>query len=299
MRSLNPDPVLPSGVAVDFGGTKIAAARLEHGRIIESERMQTDGDASVAEQIAAIGDLLAGLQLRADEAVGVALSGRVSRDGDWFAVNTDTLSQVVSVPLQEILSDQLGRRVTVQNDAIAAALGEYAFGAGRGSRNMAFVTVSTGVGGGIILNGRPLISDSGLAGHMGFTTTRVSSGTCGSGRRQTVESVASGRAIAAQAAALGHPGLDARAVFEAHLAGAGWASTLIEQSASVVAELSANLKSLLDLERIVLGGSIGTAQGYIDLVRQALSCEPRLFQPEIVPVELGANSALLGVLIDR
>ena len=298
MRRLNPNLALPSGVAVDFGGTKIAAARIEAGRIVESGKLRTDGDASVAEQISAIGVLLEKLKLRPEEKVGVALAGRVSRNGDWFAVNTETLSKVDCVPLRTIMSEKLGREVTVQNDATAAAIGEYVAGAGQGTNSMAFVTVSTGVGGGIILDGRPLISESGLAGHVGFTTTRVTSGICGSGRMQTVESVASGRAIAALADIQGHAGLDAKVVYEAHLAGAGWASTLIRQSAQVVAELCANLKSLLDLERIVLGGSIGLAQGYIDLVRHSLSSEPVLFHPDLVPAELGANSALLGVLID-
>ena len=290
------NPHLPSGVALDFGGTKIAAARVVAGRVVERQQIATDGGASVDDQVAAISGLLDQLGLQVDEQVGVALAGRVNHDGEWFAVNTDTLSQITAVPLRDILSDRLKRAVTVQNDAIAAAIGEHAAGAGQGAQSMAFVTVSTGVGGGIVLNDTPLISDTGLAGHLGFTTTRVPGGTCGCGRQQTVESVASGRAIAAQAAALGYPDMDAKMVFEAHLAGARWATGLIEQSACVVGELCANLKSLLDLERIVLGGSIGMAQGYIELVQQALADEPELFQIPVLQAELGADSALIGVL---
>ena len=110
--------------------------------------------------------------------------------------------------------------------------------------------------------------------------------------------MASGRAIAASAAAAGHPGLDGRAVYRAHLNGADWASGLVRQSAAAVAELCGNLKSMLDPDRIVIGGGIGLAEGYLDLVHQALDEEPTLFRAPLVPAELGTHSALIGVLAD-
>jgi hypothetical protein len=149
---------------------------------------------------------------------------------------------------------------------------------------------------GVVLDGRPLVSKNGLAGHIGFITSRSSTALCGSGRQSTVESVAGGRAIAALAAKAGHAGFDAKAVFETHLEGHDWASQLIVNSANAIAELCANLTTTFGLERVAIGGSIGLASGYLDLVREALSDEPDLFRPKIVPTVLGGNSAFVGIL---
>ena len=296
MNSGRINPALPSGVAVDLGGTKIAAARVTDGRVGPLVRVETDGAGGADQQVAAICGLLEELKLRPDEPVGVALAGRVSRDGVWHAVNTDTLSGVTAVPMKALMSEKLNRDVTVENDATAAAVGEHLCGAGQGITSFGFITVSTGVGGGIVLSGRPLISDNGLAGHIGFSTSRIATEQCGSGRDSTVESLAGGRAIAALASKAGHPNMDAKAVFEAHLDGQAWATRLIEQSAQAIAELCANLTSILGLQRIALGGSIGLAPGYLDLVRTELAKEPELFRPDVVPTQLGANSAFVGIL---
>ncbi len=226
------------------------------------------------------------------------MAGRVDAEGCWHALNTETLSQVTRVPLRAALEARLSRPVRVENDATAAAIGEYHFGAGRGTHNFAFLTVSTGVGGGLIVNGAPVVSASGLAGHVGFTTSTRADRRCGSGRLNTVESRASGRAIAAYAAAAGHPGLSAKQVYEAHLAGAAWASALIDTSAAAVAELCANLKSLFDPDRIALGGSIGLAEGYLERVHTHLATEPEIFRTPLTPTALGRASALYGVLAD-
>ena len=111
----------PSGVAVDFGGTKLSAARVTAGKIGPVMKVQTDGGGDAAHQMEAICDMLDQLELRPEERVGVALTGRVSNDGVWHAVNTDTLSGVHSVPVRALLSARLDRDVKVDNDATAAA----------------------------------------------------------------------------------------------------------------------------------------------------------------------------------
>jgi N-acylmannosamine kinase len=228
--------------------------------------------------------------------IAVAVTGRVSAGGVWRAVNAKTLPNIHSVDLAALLSEKFGREVSVQNDATAAAFGEYVAGAGRGYRSIGFITVSTGVGGGFVLNGVPLVSASGLAGHVGFTTSRVARDTCGSGRHATVESVASGRAIARIAAERGHPSLDAKTVYQAHLAGVDWASVLIRQSGEAVAELCANLKTTLDLDAILIGGGIGLAEGYLALVESYLQTEPEIFHVPLLRADLGIRATFIGVL---
>lgn len=285
-----------SGISVDFGGTKIAASRVADSLITERLEVVTDGSASAAQQIDAIAALIEQLEPRHDDPIGIAVAGRVDSTGTWHAVNSATLNQINAVPLKDALSERFARPVHVQNDAIAAAMGEYVCGAGRAIDRFGFVTVSTGIGGGIILNGRPVISPDGIAGHIGFSTSRLSSATCGSGRIGTIEAFAAGRAIAAEAARLGYRNHDARMVFEAHLKGETWATGLITSSATAVGELCANLRVILGLDHIAIGGSIGLATGYISMVETALEAEPTMFQPHIKEAELGKDAALIGVL---
>ena len=292
----NPEQL--NGLSVDFGGTKISAARVVRGQIADYLESKTDGGAAIDSQIAQIINLLDRLGITANDKIAVALAGRVTKQGVWQAVNSKTLSDIGNVPLKQILENKLSRPVNIQNDATAAVVGEYILGAAKGYDRAAFITISTGVGGGIILGGRPMISETGLAGHIGFTTSRSATEICGSGRQKTVESVASGNAIAAIAQKNGHAVKDGKAVFEAHLAGEVWATKIITSSEEVISELCANLTSILGLDIITIGGSVGLAEGYLALVQQAQKQEPEIFRPKLVKAELGRNAALLGILAD-
>lgn len=285
-----------SGVALDLGGTKLAAARVEHGEIVARAQVQTRGTASTAEQVADMQALARKVGLLATDRIAMAVAGRVDAKGIWRAVNAETLSNLSDVNLRALGSDVFGRPVSVINDAQAATLAEYQFGAGQGSDAMAYVTVSTGVGGGFVIGGQPVHSANGLAGHVGFSTSRLASQRCGSGRFGTVESVAAGRAIAAEATRRGHRVKDARAVFEHWRAGDDWAAEIIEKSAAAVAEMCANLATTLGIDRIVLGGGIGLAEGYAERIRHHIAAEPSLFRPDIVHARLGPDGVLFGAL---
>lgn len=276
-----------SGFAVDLGGTKTAAARIEGGQIVARLQKATDAGADLDAQVGVIADLLAELGYRQGEPLGVAVTGRVDRHGDWHAINTGTLRRISAAPLGATVRARFGARAYCANDAAAAALAEARLGAGRGAYNFAFLTVSTGVGGGLVLGGRLIDSGNGLAGHVGFVGTRFGDQPCGSGRFGTVESVAGGRAIAAAA---GLP--DARAVFE-H---GGFEGT-IDRAAAAIAGLVGDLTSILGLDRVAMGGSIGLAPGFLSLVAQHLGEEPALFRPELVPAELTHDSGLVGALL--
>ncbi|WP_449394705.1 ROK family protein [Devosia riboflavina] len=276
-----------SGFAVDLGGTKTAAARIEHGQVVARLQKATDAGADMDAQVAVIADLLGELGYENGAPLGVAVTGRVDRQGDWHAINTGTLRGISAAPLGTTLRTRFGARAHCVNDAAAAALAEARLGAGRGAYNFAFITVSTGVGGGLVLGGRLIDSGNGLAGHVGFAGTRLGDQLCGSGRVGTVESVAGGRAIAAAA---GLP--DARAVFE-H----GGFAPVIDRSAAAIAGLIGDLTAILGLDRVALGGSIGLAPGYLARVMRHLEDEPALFRPEVVPAELTHDSGLMGALL--
>lgn len=287
-----------SGFAVDIGGTKTAAARIAGGQVAERIVVATNGGAGLCGQIDMVGGLLARLGHRAGDPLGVCVTGRVTSGGQWFAVNTGTLRAIDGAPLGAELAARFGAAGCC-NDAAAAALAEARFGAGEGCGIFLYLTVSTGVGGGIVLGGRLVESAKGFAGHFGFVSDREARDPCGSGRLGTVESVAGGRAIASAAKAAGHRGVDARAVFAAADAGEPWAQDIVGRSARATAGLCADLAAVLDPDRIAIGGSIGLAPGYIAAVEDHLSDEPALFRVPLVPAVLGADGPLLGALAHR
>ncbi|MCR6636563.1 ROK family protein [Devosia sp.] len=276
-----------SGFAVDLGGTKTAAARIEDGQVVARLQTSTDAGAAMDVQVEVIAGLLAELGYGHGEPLGVAVTGRVDRQGDWHAINTGTLRGISAAPLGATLRRRFGHRTHCVNDAAAAALAEARLGAGRGTYNFAYLTVSTGVGGGLVLGGRLIDSGNGLAGHVGFAGSRLGDQRCGSGRLGTVESVAGGRAIAAAA---GLP--DARSVFE-H----GGFDGIVDRSAAAIAGLIGDLTAILGLDRVAVGGSIGLAPGYLPRVLRHLEDEPALFRPEVVPAELNHDSGLVGALL--
>ncbi|MCP4383050.1 MAG: ROK family protein [Hyphomicrobiales bacterium] len=284
------------GTAVDFGGSKIAAARFEHGRIISHRQVPTSASGDLDAQLAAVGDLLAELGYSGTQPLGVAVTGRLDSDGRWWAVNAQTLEAINGVPLAAKLIERFGRSTRALNDADAAALGEAVYGAGRGIGNVGFITVSTGVGGGFVLGGRLVTSSDGLTGHVGFMTTGGSDIPCGSGRVGTVEAVASGGAIGRAAVDVLGPGATARAVFEHWRDGKDWAVEIVQRSAAEIARLCVNLKTALGLDLVVVGGSVGLAAGYLDIVRDYVSVEPPLFRVNIKPAALGRDSPLFGAL---
>ncbi|MFK0383555.1 ROK family protein [Agrobacterium sp. NPDC090273] len=279
------------GYAIDLGGTKTAVARVIAGRVDARLQAPTNGDATISQQIDVMAELLGKLGFQTGDKLGVAVAGRVDAAGRWQAVNARTLSQIGGENLLESLRHRFGNNVSVMNDAAAAALAEAKLGAGKGVDHFAYLTVSTGVGGGIVLNGRPVQSTNGLAGHLGFVSSPLGRDLCGSGRTGTVESTASGRAIARAAETA-----DAKAAFEADTP---LARAAIDCSAAAIARLCADLNAIFGLDRVALGGSVGLAPGYLQRVLSNLETEPELFRVAVVPAALGHDSALLGVLLTK
>lgn len=284
-------------LAIDFGGTKTAISRIVGGRVEERRKIATDRQATPEQNLDLIFEQISSLRIGgSNEVIGVAVAGRVDSDGNWYAVNPATLKELDGYPLKRTLERRLGCNVNVMNDAVAAAWGEYLhYPEARSIDALMFVTVSTGVGAGLVLGGKPLESRHGLAGHLGFTSSPFATGICDSGRQATLESVASGAAIARDGSAVFGEELTAVDVYQRHLAGASEATDVIRLSARAVANAIADATSLLDLDCVILGGGVGLADGYIELVKEFLAAEPPLFRPDVRAAVLGYDSALYGV----
>lgn len=268
-------------LAADIGGTKVLAALVAGGRVTARRTVETARDGGPDAWTAALGDA-AQAWARSWQGLGVAVTGAVA-GGRWRALNPGTLDIPAGYPLADRVRALTGAVPVLANDAQAAAWGEYRYGAGAG-RDMAFLTVSTGIGGGLVLGGRLVRGATGVAGSFGQMTD--------GGAR--VEDAASGRWIAAEAARLGHPG-DARAVFAAATDGVTWASAVLDRSAARVAELCRNVMWAADPDVIVIGGGVGLAPGYLTRLRNALDALVPGAGARVAPAALGADAGVIGV----
>lgn len=271
----DPRPVL----ALDIGGTKTLAALVEDGRILERRRIRTAGAIGGADWLAELVALAGDWRARAGRGAA-AVSGVIRGEG-WSALNPAVLAIPENYPLAARLAQAIGLPFLAINDAQAAAWGEYRFGAGRG-RDMAFVTISSGVGGGLVLGGRLLRGARGLAGSLGQTRCAGA----------TLESRGSGFAIA-QAARDGGHAADAAEVFAA-AAGADWAGAALDRAFARLAEGLGNLQATFDPETIVIGGGVGLAGGALQRLERACRALPETLRPNLTPAALGDAAGAIG-----
>lgn len=279
--------------AFDIGGTKIAAALVAGDVVHQRRQVATPRSAGMPAVIAALRDLL-GDGRQHNGPVAIAATGLV-RAGRLFSVNPDVLALPQDgFPLRDALADVFAGPICLLNDGHAAGWGEYRFGAGRGVINMAFITVSTGIGGSLIVNKQLHTGAGGLAGHIGQVLADPRGATSGAGQIGSLEVVASGTAIAAAASQRGGT-TSPPEVFAAATAGEEWANTIVDRSARAVARAICDLKALLDIDVAVVGGGIGLADGYLARVRSFVSIAPPLFRVPVESAHLGPDAGLIGV----
>ena len=271
-------------LAIDIGGSKTLLALVEDGHVREERRLATNrvGDPSAwCDEIAEAARPWRGGFTK----VGAAVSGFVV-DGLWSALSPATLAVRERFQLARELESRLGAPAACFNDAQAAAWGEYRFGAGAG-RDLVFITVSTGIGGGVVIGGKLVVGRGGLAGSAGLGRAGP---TLAADR---FEDVAAGRWIAEQARAAGREGA-APAVFAAAARGQPWARRILAASADVVANLLVNLQLLFDPPVMVIGGGVGLAPGYAEALEIGFAAQPAPVRPNLVPAALGHLAGVVG-----
>ena len=253
-------------LAVDVGGTKLAVGVVDReARVLASERMATPRAVSADDLFQALEDLCrrvldaSGARVAA---IGVGCGGPM----EYPAGLVSPLNIPVwrGFPLRQRLARAFGLPCVVDNDANALALGEHWRGAGQGSANMVGMVVSTGVGGGIILEGRLLHGQSGNAGHIGHIIVWPGGPLCGCGAHGCIEGVASGTGLARRLEValadgaetqLGH-GASAAQIAVAAREGDALATELFRTAGEGVGRGIASAAALLDLELVAIGGSI-------------------------------------------
>lgn len=216
-------------------------------------------------------------------------------------------------PLQEVLVQEFSVPVRIDNDANVAALGEHRFGAGQGYDSLLYLTVSTGVGGGWILNGQPWRGSEGMAGEIGHTVIDPQGPRCLCGKRGCLERLASGPYIAQQAQAqlraqpqrgailqklAGGMDLTAEQVSQAAAQGDSLAWDVLERAAWALGVGIGNVANLINPQRFVLGGGVTKAGDRFWEIIQQVARETALPEVhfEIVPAALGDQAPLWGAV---
>ena len=299
-------------IGVDLGGTQVRAALIDEAGIVHARAaLATAAEAGPAVVTAQLKDLAAMVSagVARDRLVGVGVSSPGPNDTlRGVALSIPTLAGFVDLPFRQMIEDAIGLKVWLENDGKAAALGEWRFGAGRTCQNLIYITVSTGIGGGVALDGRLLHGRQGLAGHIGHMTIVRDGEPCLCGNRGCWEAYASGPAFARRACAraegdistrLGRHGapIDGRAVFAVAARGDDLAMALVAEEADLLGIGIASLLHLFSPEIVILGG--GVANGF-DLLRPGIlaridaAAMPAFRDTPIVRAALGDNSGLIG-----
>lgn len=278
-------------LALDIGGTKIASALVTNGLISQRQQIQTP-QADAAEAMHQTLKNIVQQYTGQFDYVAVASTGIIN-NGILTALNPKNLGGLAEFPLKESIARHTDKPIGLLNDVQAAACAEYKDQDQQSLLNFVFITVSTGVGGGIILDRQLITKPRGIAGHIGHTLSDPNGPICGCGRRGCVEAIASGRAIEAATAQWKEP-KSPKEVFELFRQNDPKASDIVHRSAKAIAELIADQVIALDIQKVVLGGSVGMAEGYLPLVQHYLSSLPRFYQCCVEQAKYGADAGLIG-----
>jgi glucokinase len=306
-------------IGIDLGGTKIGTGVVNvHGEVLVSDYQPTEAiqgqDAVIKRMIDAAHRVMAegGVTIKDITGIGIGSPGPLDIPKGML-IDPPNLPTWRNVPLRQILQDRLGAPAYLENDANAAAIGEYLYGAGQGTRNMIYVTVSTGIGGGLILDGKIYHGVSGSAGEIGHMTIMPRGPHCGCGNRGCLEALASGTAIAREGQELVNRGVptliaeivkdapysvSARDVVEAMSRGDAYATEIVRQAMYYLGVGMANLVNLFSPEMIVIGGGLSNlGSDLLDPVRRAIRLRAFPSAAEHVtvrPAKLGAEVGIVG-----
>jgi len=316
-RKKTPPPTQFLGV--DVGGTKVAAGLVDSsGEIVFCTRVPMIARGTAAEGVAAVLSAIDRVRAaRPDvrlDSVGITSPGPLDPNAG-IVLNPPNVPCWRDFPLAREVERVSGLPARLDNDANAAGLAEAFWGAGRGFRNVFYVTIGTGIGTGIIFDRRIFHGRSGEAGEGGHMTIDLRGPLCACGKRGCIEALAAGPAIAARAreriAAAGARGarmltlaggaadsISAEVVAEAWREGDALAREIFEETWDLLAIWLGNIVDLLEPDAIIFGGGVGQLAGHgFDRIREALprwSVNPRCAEIPLLLARYGADAGIPG-----
>ncbi|GAA5513603.1 glucokinase [Deinococcus carri] len=286
-------------IGVDVGGTKIASGVLR-GEELHDRQVQPTPETGWEAVLDAVAARVRALQEQHPEAVrvGVGVPGplNVERTRVRFAPN---IYGFTDVPLVDGLEERLGQRVVLENDAKAAALAEAHLGAARGTSSSVYVTVSTGIGAGIVLGGRLWRGRHGIAGELGHLTVVPGGPVSGAGLDGALEAVASGTAIARDASYALNRDVSTAEAFALAAQGHPAARRIVDRALKYIGVALADLQKLLDPEVFVLGGGVASVgDAFFGGIQAAADEYAAAFAPVTIRrAQLGTEAGVIGAAL--
>ena len=291
-------------LALDIGGTKIAAGLVDvNGQVLHSNRCATPrsddpdevwaaADQTIAEALAAAGGAVSG--------VGIGSAGPI--DLAAGTISPVNIAAWRGFPVRDRVAAAVpGLPVRLAGDGLCMALGEHWRGAGQGATFMLGMVISTGIGGGLVLDGVPYDGRTGNAGHVGHMVVEVGGPACSCGARGCVEAIASGPHLAQWAREQGWTGpekSDAKELADAAASGDEVAIQAFRRGARAVAAMIASVAAVCDLDLVVIGGGVANAGPVLfDPLREAIRDYAALDFTRglrVVPARLGGEAGLVG-----
>ena len=309
-------------LAIDLGGTKIITALISSkGQMIAREyclALAEEGPESVINRLlSAVDHLLSQRNIASSQldSISIASAGAINSE-KGLITSSPNLPGWYDIPLRDIVRERYRVNTFLINDASAAALGEHHLGAGKGVNNLIYLTVSTGIGGGIIINGKLYSGPCGSAGEIGHMTIDVNGPRCNCGNIGCWETLASGTAVAKETIRrISHgegsslteivegkiENITAEKVGVAAQGGDSLALEVISRTATYLGVGMVNLVNIFNPEMIIVGGGL-SKMGDLLLNPARQVVRERAFQlsaqaVRIVPAQLGDDAGVLGAAI--
>ncbi len=308
-------------IGVDLGGTNLRAAVIntdtgafEH--LTSVPTLAREGHAAVMDHMARlIEQVIADSGLRKSDigGVGIGVPGVLDLEHGLTVFLPNLPGTWPNVPLRDTIADRVQLPAFLINDARAMTLGEYSFGAGRGVDTIACLGIGTGIGGGLVINGRLHLNLGGTSAELGHTVIDMNGPLCGCGTRGCLEAYASGPAITALGLKAVVQGATTRigemvdydlnritpqVIFEAARAGDAIAKDIYEQAGFYIGVAVSNIIIAVGPQRVVIGGGVSQAGDLLlDPIRRTVAERVNVTSIEkvqIVRAELGPNAGLIG-----
>lgn len=300
-------------ICLDVGGTNIRGALFQANDIepIILKKIPTQQEGQKAEE--RVCNLISSIWPEKGKVDGIALAAPGFIDSEnGMVIRAVNIPGWKCLPLNNILEQKFNQPVFIENDARLAALGEYKFGAGIGHHDLIYLTISTGIGGGVIIKGRLLTGSRGLAAEIGHTTILPDGPLCSCGQKGHLEAISSGTAIAQfvkdqinmgkKTSLADVNNFSSKEVAQAAMSGDEVCQSAFHQAGTYLGKSIANLLHIFNPSCLIIGGGVSLSGGLLfDPMRKELEktiiSQEYLKSLSITVAKLGDNAGLIGGLV--
>ena len=278
-------------VGVDIGGSKISIVFFKRNKIIKKIKLKTNSLFGPKNAEIIVDRLLE--YKKYIKRIGIATTG-IIENGKWSVLNKKIIGNFKNFPLTEHIKKKINKPVFAFGDTEAAALGELKFGAGKKFSDFFYITISTGVGGSMVINKKPFTKIASLVGAFGHMVIKQKGKLCGCGRRGCIEAYASGNAIDKILKKSNKKNISTKNMLIKYK-DTKWSMKIISEATTFIAEGIVNVNSLTGIRNFIIGGSIGLSHNFF---REIIKNTKKITKQNILIIKAGLknDSEVFGCL---